>query len=302
MVNSVALKTTANVIYDGSDELFTESNWHQFNQAAPANLKLIEGLWYGDQDNEKLLTLLIKGYGAYGFATHETLGLKDLLTEKEDSFHLQQAILNYEKASYYGLRLLKERGITEQMFFDKSFALQIPKVFDSKMNSDTDVVAIFYFAQAMGSSINLQRTNIKKLAYLGHVQSMFDWACTKKPDLDRGACGLFGAVLQASTPGMMGGSQDKARAAFLKVIKEQPKNLLARASFIQYHLIPMLEEDQFAVEMKKLKNAVNDWYNFQLGRESKSNYVYKKVRYFNLYNSVARQRYQVLKSLKKELF
>ncbi len=78
-MNKVALETTSNVMYEGSDEVLNEGNWHFFSQAAPANLKLVEGMWYSDQTNKKLLTLLIRGYTAYAFATLETKAYKNIM-------------------------------------------------------------------------------------------------------------------------------------------------------------------------------------------------------------------------------
>jgi hypothetical protein len=239
LVNKVAVKATSNIIGEGSDELLTEGNWHFFDQAVPANLKLMEGLWYGDQGNEKLLELLIKGYSAYAFASMETKALKDLIEENDNSFHIDQTIITYEKAIFYGLQFLKLKGITESDFYDKTFSTKLAKIFDESFGKE-DHIAIFYFAQALGSSINIQRQNVKKMAYLSHVKSMLKWVCAKDPSLERGSCGFFNAVIEASTPTLLGGSQAKARVNFKQVIKEQPYNLLARLSFIQYNIITMV--------------------------------------------------------------
>ena len=124
LIDKIAVNSTANIIHAGSDEMLTEGNWHHFNRSVPANLKLIEGLWYGDKENKKLLTMLIKGYAAYGFATFETKGLAAIV-EEEKSFDVEQAILMYEKAIYYGFEYLKLAGISQSTFMHKSFATQL---------------------------------------------------------------------------------------------------------------------------------------------------------------------------------
>lgn len=300
MIDTAAVKTTGRVIYSGSDELLTEANFQNFLISAPANLKLIEGLWYSDQDNKELLTLLIKGYGAFGFAGAETLALEDILLEKPNSNRVEQALLNYQKSINYGLQYLKLKGISKTEFFNKSFPEDLKNIFNSKL-SQQDYIAIFYFAQALGGSINLQRTNVSKMSYMNHVQKMFEWVCDKDPSLERGACQLFDGIFLASLPSIMGGSQVKAREVFVKTIKDQPFNLLAQLSYIQYHLVPMMEEDEFDQAMKSLKSKLDDWYGLQLGNPSEKTKIFENNKMFNLYNSVAKERYNILIKLKDEI-
>lgn len=300
LVNRVAVKTTGSVIKEGSDEILTENNWHHFVQAAPANLKLIEGLWFSDQENKELLTLLIKGYGAYGFAATETMALKDILLEKEASFYKEQTLMHYQKAIYYGEKLLALKGIKKDEFWDKSFPEKLKKSFDSKM-SDSDLVGLFYFAQALGSSINLQRQNVAMMSKMNHVMKTFEWICERQPDIEYNGCDLFDAIMAASVPSIMGGSQAKARKLFQKLIKKQPANLLAQLSYLQYHVVPMMEEEEFNLIVKELEQKLGSWRALQFGQERKDNKVFSKRRYFNLYNSIAAERLKVIKSLKTEL-
>ena len=300
MINTVAVKTTGSVIHQGSEEILTENNWHHFVQAAPANLKLIEGLWYSDQDNEELLSLLIKGYGAYGFAAYETKALKDILLEKEKSFNRSQTLLFYQRAIFYGEKYLQVKGIEIKDFWNKDFPNKLSKVFDNKMSKD-DLVGLFYFAQSLGSSINLQRTNVQMMGKMNHVIKMFDWICKKDPTIEHSGCELFNSIMAASVPSIMGGSQSKARKSFQKLMKNQPANLLAQVSYIQYHIVPMMEEEEFDLVTRQLERKISDWYDLQLGKESKTNQIYKQHRYFNLYNSIAKERLKVLKGLKSDL-
>ena len=300
MINKMAVRTTVGVVEQGSDELLTEGNWEFFKASAPGNIKLLEGLWFADQGNEKLLALLIKGHAAYAFAVQETEALNDILLEESNSPKRTQAILHYEKAIFYGVKYLEENGIKEEEFFAKDFSIKLSKKFDQKLG-DEDLVAIFYFAQALGSSINLQRSNVTKMGQLAHVKSLLNWVCKRDPSLERGSCGLFQSVIEASTPTLLGGSQDRAKEMFQKVIKQQPYNLMARLSYIQYHLIPMLEEDEFEAEMAKLERDINIWFK---GIKDQSQKVspYKNHPDFNLFNAMAKKRYESMAALKKEIF
>ena len=300
LVKSTTLNITGELISDGSDEVFTEANLEFFKKAVPGNLKLIEGLWFGEQDNEVLLLMLIKGHAGYTFASTETDSYREILLE-EDSYKREQTLLSYEKAIYYGHKYLALKGISKDEFYKKEFPQHLVKRFETELDA-TDYPAIFYFAQALGSSINLQRQNIKKMANLNHVKTMLNWVCAKDPSMEGGNCRLFQRIIEASTPTILGGSPKKAKNLFKSFMNDYPFNLLARLSYIQFHLIPLLEEDEYTIEMQKLKKDIDLWYQFQVGNINKANSGFAKARQFNLYNAVAKERFHILKKLEKEIF
>lgn len=301
LINKTALRTTANVINSGANELMTEGNWTNFKLGTPANLKLLEGLWYSDQENKTLLTLLIKGYSAYAFAVSETDSLKGVLLDSADKDLVDLTVLYYEKAIFYGEKYLAVSGLDTEDFWNASFPSRLGEEFDKLLDSD-DHVALLYLGQAIGSSINLQRDNIVKMSYMNHAFKTIEWVCAKDPDLEFGACGLFSAVLTASVPSILGGSQDRARTQFKTMMKKMPYNLLVHLSFIQYHLIPMMEEDEYKQEVKKLSSNIESWYALQKGERTKGNKIYQEHREANLYNAIAKKRLEIIKTIDKDLF
>lgn len=301
LIHKAALRTTASVIHKGSDEPLTEGNWEQFKLATPGNLKLLEGLWYADQKNKKLLSLLIKGYSAYAFGIAETEATKSIVLDELSEENTEQSILLYEKAVFYGEKYLSVSGINPQEFWNVSYPSTIASEFDSQF-SKSDYVALLYFGQAIGSSINLQRTNVVKMSFMNHSFKIIDWVCKKQPDIERNSCQLFRAVLTASMPSVMGGSQDLAREQFKKLMKDMPHNLLVHLSFIQYHIIPMLEEEEFFVEMKSLEKKLKSWFSLQMGIKNKKNKLYQDQREFNLFNAIARKRFKEIKRVQKDIF
>lgn len=301
LLNKVALRTTADVIHLGSEESLTEGNWENFKRATPANLKMLEGLWYSDQENKTLLSLLIKGYAAYAFAVSETEALAGILIDNVNQEQVNLTILYYEKAIFYGEKYLEVSGIKTNDFWNASFPTKLKETFNQKLSS-RDYVAMLYFGQALGSSINLQRQNIVKMSYMNHAFKTIDWVCENGPDIEHGQCGLFQAVLTASIPSIMGGSQQKARKLFNQLRLKMPSNLLVDISLIQYHLIPMLEEDEFEKETAVLIKKLDAWYSLQLGDKSPQNLVYQKKREFNLYNAIAKKRLKIIMNNKKDIF
>jgi len=63
----------------------------------------------------------------------------------------------------------------------------------------------------------------------------------------------------------------------------------------------MMEEDEFAFEMKKLKANIDVWFELQKGNHSKETKVFENHRNFNLYNSIAKERYSLLHKLRTEI-
>lgn len=300
LIKSTALNITSDLVYDGSDEIFTDGNFEFLEKALPGNLKFLEGLWYGDQNNQKLTFMLVKAYAGYSYAILETNATKDLLLE-EESLEIELALLGYEKAIRYGEHYLSLNGIDKAQFYKKDFPQKLNSVFNKKLDEE-DLAAVFYFSQALGSSINMQRENVKKMGYLNHVKEMLNWACSKDPNLEGGNCQLFDAVIEASTPSLLGGNPKRAKMKFEKILKKYPENLLIRLSYVQYQVLPLLDELEYQKQMDFLNKELTNWYQGQLGNYTQSNAKYLKKNKTNLYNAVAKKKYKILREIEKELF
>lgn len=302
LVKKSAINTTASIMQDGSTEINSEANWDFFKQAAPANLKTIEGFWYADQSNTKLLGMLIKGYGGFAFGVNETEFLQDHFLDKSPSQHKRDAIWFYTKAYDYGLKYLAEKGIGLEDLNPQFAQKKLPQML-SKNLSDDDLVTIFYFAQAFGGLINLQKNNVSLIAKLPVVKSMMDWVCKNNPKIENGSCQLFYAVYESSRPPMLGGDLEKGRELFHNYIKEYPYNLLARVSFIQYYIVPTMDDTLYAEQAEFLTKEFIYWEQSQNeGDRSSLNEKYVKHRDLNLFNSIAKKRFEIIEKNKKDIF
>ena len=61
-LQKLALRTAAPVFEKSSEGVMKEGNWDFFRVSSPGNLKFLELLWHQDQDNLRLLSVLIKSY------------------------------------------------------------------------------------------------------------------------------------------------------------------------------------------------------------------------------------------------
>lgn len=302
LVKTTAIHSTTKIMHDGSGVINREGDWNNFKKSAPANLTTLEGFWFADKDNAELLSLLIKGHAGLGFGVYETLALDDQLKDEDESLAKKRAIIHYTKAYDYGIRFMQEKGISKSQLNDREAKNKLSKLLDDKL-SDDDMIATFYFAQAWGGLINLQRTNVSLMSKLGTVKSLMDWVCAKDANFEYGSCKLFYAVYEAGRPAMLGGNLQKGKQIFLDYIKSYPLNLLARVSFIQYYVIPTMDETLYAEQSEFLKKEILLWeQTLNLGTRKKTNQKYLKNSEFNLFNSIAKERFEIIEKNKKEIF
>lgn len=302
LVKTTAINSTTGIMQDGSGVINQEGSWDNFQKSAPANLTTLEGFWYADQSNTDLLALLIKGHAGLGFGVYETMALEDQLQDKDESKSRKSAIEHYTKAYDYGIHFMKEKGISESTFNDREAKEKLTDILNDKLSSD-DMLATFYFAQAWGGLINLQRTNVSLMSKLGTIKVLMDWVCGQEPSFEFGSCKLFYAVYEAGRPAMLGGNLQKGKEIFENFIKSSPLNLLARVSFIQYYVVPTMDETLYAKHSEFLKKELLLWEeSLNLGTRKKTNQKYLKNKQYNLFNSIAKERFQIIENNKEEIF
>lgn len=303
LIKTITVKTTGSIIYDASYEVETENSWQRFKDGVPANLKLVEGFHHVDPGDQDLLVSLTKGYAGYGYGVHETLFLGDQLKDRTESFHKEQAISNFTKALHYGLLYLKEEGI-EYDDFVKNMRKEggVVELLNSKLSNDKrDLEAVFFTAQALGGLVNLQRTDMSLVSQLPIVKEMFDWVCTNEPEINFGACPIFYGAYEAGRPKFLGGNPEKGKKIFLEAIKKYPDNFLVRVAFMQFYLIPMMDEEGYKNEkfhLEKFSQETQEKLSWKPANRQKLD----MNSHLNIYNSIALKRYGIIKKFEKDIF
>lgn len=177
--------------------------------AAPANLKLLEGLLLEAPDNRELLVLASRGYATYAFGFLDPrLDVAQLENPAQVPGLMGRMTGFYQRGYDYGRRALDE---------EMSAALdENPEVFREVLAKQTikDVPALFWTAYAMGSLIQLNLTDPDLLSRFEHIQAMM----TRVLELDEGyyfgGAHLFFAALYASLPPGGGGDIAGSRRHF----------------------------------------------------------------------------------------
>ena len=302
MIDRIALDSTANIFYEASREIETDSNWQNIKNGLMANLKIVEGILYVDPDNEKMLATAVKGYAGYAYAIDETLYLGDFLADNGRKKHLNQAIFNYSKALNYGLRFLKIRGITYRDIIRSQKRGNVMSLLDDHLDdTPLDLETVLFTAQSLGTLINLQKDKIGLVAQLPLAKVLFDWVCRKDPKINFGSCHVFYGIYYASRPRMLGGNPKRARREFLKMIKNHPHNWLARTSYMRYYLIPREDRQGYNKQKKIMGKFSGRFHRSRRWRPKKikNNLGNNRLR---IYQAISLQRYRMIRRNEKDLF
>lgn len=297
-LQKVALRSSTPIFLKSSEGLLTEGNWDFFQKSTPGNLKFMELIWQQDKENLQLLSLLIKGYAGYAYAVPETLAFGDELAGLEDSPWKKEAIIFYTRALDYGLLYLDKKGIKRKNLLANDETKLAKRLED--LTKD-DATALLYTAQAWGSLINLQKNNVALITQVPKVKLIFDFVCKMKPDIDHNVCDIFNAQYESSRPKMLGGNPERGEELYLAAIKKYPHHLLIRINYIQFLLLPAFEAEKYEQQSSVLKEEFVKWEN--INRDNLENQSsYKDYQELNLYNSIAKKRFELIEKNKSKIF
>jgi hypothetical protein len=295
----MAVSSSSNLIFEASRAMETEPNFELLKSALIPNLKLMDGLLSQAPKNAELLFTLTKGYTGLAFMVNETDMYFDEWSGSKTEENKRQALKNYSRAYRYGMRFLETKNIQEADLFI-STELTLDK---GLSHSDMDLELVLFTAQSLGGMINLQKDNMTLVARLPVVKAMFDWACSKKPDLNFGACDIFYGAYESGRPKMLGGNPEKGKEYFIKAMEKFPHNWLVRTSYIQFYLIPLSDEEGFAKEMTFLEKKFSEFESYSIYKvEQQEVPTWDKEPHLRIYQALAMKRFELLNRYKKQLF
>ena len=305
-IQRIGIGTTSPIFYKASNGMQAQNDFENFEKSVLGTLMLTEGLLSLKPGDMNFLATLTKGYAGYAFAVNETYFLDDLYAEKDKSVHKDAAVVNYSKAMDYGLQYLAKEGLTYQML-QKSVTEKegVVGILEDKMDDDMrDLEVVLFTAQSLASMINLQKDNMTLVSQLPIAKGMFDWVCSKKPDIHYGACDIFFASYEAGRPSMLGGNPEKGKEIFLKLIQKQPHNWLVRVAYIQFYVIPQSEDGEYSSQKFHLEKFT------ELHRKQKIWMPENKAaadpafgeNMMRVYQTLAIKRFEYIKKHEKDLF
>lgn len=241
-LQKIAIRSTTGILYRGIDAIYQEPDLKIAEQAIASDLKLLEGLYLSDPQNNDLLLMLTQGYASY------SLGF----VEDEDK---ERARLFYLRARDYGFKLLRKTDTFEDSIpqKEKNFMQRLALV------KKDQVPAIFWTAFAWGGWINLSKDNPRAIFDLRKVKAMMTRVLELDEDFFFGAAHLFLGSVQGALPRMLGGNPEKAKYHFDRCIQiSGGKFLLANVYLAQYYALPTLDESLFTHYLEEVLSAPGD--------------------------------------------
>jgi hypothetical protein len=304
----MAVSSSSGLLYSASNEAETGPNYELFKSGVPANLLLMEGLLSESPDNKDILLTLTKGYAGYAFAVNETDMLNEEWSEAKSEAGKSQALFNYTRAMNFGLRYLRTENIElNDLLNGMNDPQTLFHLLDKQLTHDKkDLELVLFTAQSFAALINLQKDNISLVAQLPVAKAMFDWVCTKNPQINFGTCHIFYGAFEAGRPKMLGGNPAKGKDIFLQAIEQHPDNWLIRSSYLQYYLIPQNDKEGFDLQMKYLSNKQEEFKAYHVYRADLDNSVNKASwstePHLRFYQSLALKRTELMNKYQKQFF
>lgn len=284
-LSKLALRSQAPLFEKGGDTLKAERDWEWFREATPGNIQFMETMLSQDEGNQVLRRTLVKAYAGYAYGVHETLMIPEVVEGSDEKPQQHRALGLYKRAIAHGETYFAKKNV---LFDVKDEADLVESL--RKNVAEEDLPALIYFAQSWASSINMQKQDMVLISQLPRVKLLFDHVCGLQADIENGVCPLFYAQYESSRPRMLGGNPELGRELFQIFLLKHPTHLLARVSYLQFSVIPRLDEDEFVKEGRAIERELQQW---KAGKGAGN---------LNLMNAIAEKRWSILKPLQKKIF
>jgi hypothetical protein len=206
---------TAPVIKAAQPAFAMESDPQLAREAAPGQLKTVEGFHLASPGNKTYVALLAQGYCEYAFGFLESDAEEATFNRKTEDAEraAKRATGLYLRCMNYGLELLGSS-------WSKALYAQDRTIWEKKVKSagKGDVQGMFWTALGLASAINLNRDDIDMIAYLGKAKLLFERIVALDPTYYNGGAHMALGMLYSSQGAALGGNPTKGKAHFDKAI------------------------------------------------------------------------------------
>lgn len=228
---------TAPVLKNAQRSTQSESDPNLAREAAPGQLKTVDGFLESAPENEIILSLLAQGYAeyAFGFLEDDLEQLPDNdKTAAQRSAIAARATGLYDKAFGFAMRQINLRDKKHEL--ENALKKDVTSVEAAVAKLDKkSLPGLFYGGLAMASAINLNRTDLGRVADLGKAVAMIKRAYDLNPNFANGGPAMSLAVIKSSQGKAMGGDPDAAKKYFEQAIAStEGKYLLSKVMMARF--------------------------------------------------------------------
>ena len=266
---SLAIDTTTPVLRIAARSFNKEGDLTLAAQAAPAQLKTVEGFLAAAPDSTDLLELVTQGYVEYAFGFVED----ELESMPDDSAHeaaraqlTKRATDYYDRARAYAMKIIDadSREFGEAYGKDASTVEAATKKVDK-----VAVPGLFFAGMALGSAINLNRNDVARIVELPKAIALIKRAYELEPTFYNGGGAMLLGVIYSSQGKAIGGNPDEAKKYFEAAIASTSgKFLLTKTMMARFYAVVVQDRALFEKTLKEVIAAPDDIYpDFRLANQ-----------------------------------
>ncbi|MEO6950518.1 MAG: TRAP transporter TatT component family protein [Polyangia bacterium] len=253
------VNTTTPVLAKAADEFGKESDVQLAREAVGGQLKTADGFLASAPKNRQLLGIVARGYLEYTFGFVED----DLEAMPDDEAHhalreaaTVRATMFYDRARSYAMRNLATFGHDidgaskkDVTSFEAALA-RLPKA---------AAPGLVYGGMAWASAINLNRSDITRVAELGRALAMVKRAYALDPTFYNGAAAMTLGLAAASQAKALGGDPVAAKKYFDEVINlTGGKYLLAKLLEARFYAVQISDRALYEKLLHEVIDAPHD--------------------------------------------
>jgi tetratricopeptide (TPR) repeat protein len=285
-LKAFTVSTTAPVLKVASESFAAENDVQLAKDAAPGQLKTVEGFLASAPNNADLLHVLAQGYIEYSFGFLED----DLENIPDDGKHSAErdalawrATNLYDRALDYAVRLLAldDKHFPDMFKKDVASAEQAAKKLDK-----LDAPGLLFAGLALASSINLNRQDLARVVDLPKAISLIKRSHELDPTFYNAGAAMTLGVIYCSQGKAIGGDPDLGKKMFEEAIAATGgKYLMTKVMFARFYAVIVQDRELYVKTLKDVLAAPNDLYPQQrlanaLAKKRAERYLKKIEEYF----------------------
>jgi hypothetical protein len=257
---------TAPVLAAAQPAFSMESDPQLAREAAPGQLKTVEGFHLASPENKTFIAILAQGYCEYAFGFLESdIEEANFAGRTDEAERIgKRATGLFLRCMNYGLDLLGSE-------WKKALYANDPMLFEKKVKAagKGSVQGMFWTALGMASAINLNRDDIDMVAYLPKAKLLFERISVLDPNYYNGGANMALGMLYTAQGAALGGNPTKGRELFEKAVKASngrflmPQVLMA----VNYGVITQDREFFHKTLVKVLQTSPAIWPDQRLANE-----------------------------------
>lgn len=265
----IATKASSAIFYDATPSIDREDDVELAQQASLGFLKMLEGFYFQNPKDKKILFLLTRAYAGYAYGFTENQILANTQDEEQLKLSLQRAKRFYGRAKTYGIALLSQKSS-----FKKGMTQGVDDFTKSlKAFGKADVPAMFWTGFAWASHLNFNKDSPEAVIELPKVEALMKRVIELDPEFYYGGPYTFFGAFYGSRPKMLGGDPDLSKEYFEKALAvTEGKHLMSKVAYAQFYAVQTQNLSLF----KKLLGEVLTADPLELSEQALSNRLAKR--------------------------